>query len=387
MSAFLLPILFAGAPVDSPRAGAEAIFYLALPLRWTFSNAGQAGYMILNFCVLLAFADYCSTRSVDALIRAFSYSGLIVVGVGFYQMLAGHFGLPFPSSFFNSNGAWAQNYKQIIGAGWHRVSATFVEPSEAGGFLSSWLLFELILANGGNSRLRHWLFAVLGVVVLLATTSSTGYATIALILAFMCLRLTVYIFVSGTLPTRTTAIVVCIVIVGAGFLFLGHDASLLDAVLWNKTGSSSAVHRFATVSRAISVIGETYGLGAGLGSNRAFGMLAYIGSNLGIFGLLIFVYLVVQLYTETYGMLRAASYRSDSRVRCIACALAFSANLIGAVLSGAEISAPSVWVAWGLLLAALQAQRLLAGSEAYIRHPSFLKNVCPEGDSLSARAC
>src|ERR1700761_5782251 len=51
ISSFLLPVLFEGTPVDSPRAGAEAVFYLALPLKWSFSNAGQAGYMVLNFFV------------------------------------------------------------------------------------------------------------------------------------------------------------------------------------------------------------------------------------------------------------------------------------------------------------------------------------------------
>jgi hypothetical protein len=103
ISAFLMPILFEGTPVDSPRAGAEAVFYLALPLRWSFSNAGQAGYMMLNFFVLLAFADFSATRPSARLMDAFTYSGVIVVLVGFYQMIASRFGLPFPASFFNSN--------------------------------------------------------------------------------------------------------------------------------------------------------------------------------------------------------------------------------------------------------------------------------------------
>src|SRR5689334_15567051 len=49
VSAFLLPILFEGTPVDSPRAGVENVAYMAPPpLKWSFSNAGQAGYMVLN---------------------------------------------------------------------------------------------------------------------------------------------------------------------------------------------------------------------------------------------------------------------------------------------------------------------------------------------------
>src|ERR1700735_3103771 len=46
-SAFVLPILFHGLPVDLGRAGPDATFYSRLPLQWSLSNAGQAGYLAL----------------------------------------------------------------------------------------------------------------------------------------------------------------------------------------------------------------------------------------------------------------------------------------------------------------------------------------------------
>lgn len=359
ISAFLFPFFFEGTPVDSPRAGAEAVFYLALPLHWSFSNAGQAGYMVLNFFVLLSFADFCVKRPLERLMDAFTYSGVIVLLVGFYQIICYRVGLPFPASFFNSNGTWAQNYNQLIGSNWHRVSATFVEPSEAGGFLSSWLLFELILANWGSAnRTRHSMFAILGCVVLLATTSSTGYATFALVMLFLVGRFAFGVLGQGRLPIRTGVTIATVVIVAAGFLALGHDASLLDAVLWNKSGSTSAVTRFATVWRAVAVMQDTYGFGAGLGSNRAFGMLAYIGSNLGIFGLAVLSYMLAQLFGETFGSLRTGSANVTIRVAIIACAAAFAANLISMALSGAEISDPRLWILWGMFLASMRVQTI-----------------------------
>jgi hypothetical protein len=357
VSAFLLPILFEGTPVDSPRAGAEAVFYLALPLRWSFSNAGQAGYMVLNFFVLLAFAGFCTGRSLERLLDAFTYSGVIVLAVGFYQLICYRFGLPFPASFFNSNDTWAQNYNQLIGANWHRVSATFVEPSEAGGFLSGWLLFELILANwGATNRTRHWIFATLGCIVLLATTSSTGYMTAALVLAFMLCRLAFGVLSRGRLLVRTGLTIATVVVVGIGFMALGHDASLLDAVLWHKSGSTSAVTRFATMWQALAVMQDTYGLGAGLGSNRAFGMFAYIGSNLGIFGLVVFSYMLAHLFGQALSYLRESSVSLTVRGAVAACAAAFGANLISMVISGAEISDPRLWILWGMFLASVRRQ-------------------------------
>jgi hypothetical protein len=357
VSAFLLPILFEGTPVDSPRAGAEAVLYLPLPLRWSFSNAGQAGYMILNFLVLVAFADFCAGRRVQLLMDAFTYSGLVVLLVGFYQMIANRVGLPFPASFFNSNGTYGQNYNQIIGPGWHRVSATFVEPSAAAGFLSSWLVFEVILSSWGPiKRTRHWIFVMLGCVVLLATTSTTGYVTVALVLAFIGGRIGLEVIGRGRIPIRIAMTVASAMLVGVGFFTLGHGAGLLDAILWHKAGSASGVARWQTVRHAFTVLQDTYGLGAGLGSNRAFGTLAYIGSNLGIFGLVVFSYMLAHLLGKTLSSFRSPSTSLAGRVGTIACAAAFLTNLISTMISGAEISSPRMWVLWGMLLASLRAQ-------------------------------
>jgi hypothetical protein len=365
VSAFLLPVLFEGTPVDSPRAGAEAVFYLAFPLKWSFSNAGQAGYMVFNFLVLLALADYAAKHSTRRLIDAFSYSGMIVVAVGLYQMLAFRVGLPFPSSFFNSNAVWGQAFNQMMAGGWHRVSSTFVEPSEAGGFLSCWLLFELVLANwGSTNRRRHWLFALAGCLVLLATASSTGYATVALILAVLAARLAFEIVNRGQIPIRIGLAAAGIVVVGAIFLMRSGGSSLLDSVLLHKAGSSSATYRTATVWRAFDVLQDTYGLGAGLGSNRALSMLAYIGSNLGVFGLALFLFMIGHLYAKGFNLLRGRPWRMNNRVAVIACAAAGAANLIGMTLSGAEISNPRIWVLWGMMLACIRAQTLTADSEA-----------------------
>jgi hypothetical protein len=364
ISAFILPVLFAGIPVDSPRAGAESVFYLALPLRWSFSNAGQAGYMLLNFFTLLALVNSCVDGSVRPLTEAFSYSGLIVLVVGFYQLLSFHSGVPFPTSFFNSNVAWAQNYNQMIGSGWHRVSATFVEPSAAGGFLSGWLLFEFIMANWSSTeRARHWVFALLGCVMSLATTSSAAYLTIGLMLVFMVARLTFEVVARNRILIRMGKTVLAMVLASAVFLFLGHDPHLLDAVLWHKSTSSSAVVRFATVWRALGVVQDTYGLGAGLGSNRAFGTVAYVGSNLGLFGLFMFFYLMVHLFLGVVRGLRITSTSPDDRVVLIACAVALVAHLLGSAVAGAEISDPVLWVLWALVLASVRVPSLVTTGE------------------------
>ena len=109
---------------------------------------------------------------------------------------------------------------------------------------------------------------------------------------------------------------------------------------------------------------NTYGLGAGLGSNRAFGTLAYIGSNLGIFGLIVFSYMLAHLFRNTFSYLRSSPTSMTGHVAVIACATAFAANLLSMVISGAEISNPRNWVLWGILLASLRAQTSVVLSES-----------------------
>ena len=355
ISSFFLPRLFDGIPVDSPRAGAEAVFYLALPLHWSFSNMGQAGYMVLIFMVLLAFAD-CAERRFDDLLDAFTYSGLIVTLVGFYQMLSFSSGLPFPSTFFNSNGAWAQNFNQMIGDGWHRVSSTYVEPSDAGGFLASWVLFELILANWGVRRRKfHGACLLAGSTILLATTSTTGYVTIGLVMGAMAVRFTYELMTRRRILIRIGLAITVLILAGTAFVATHHGMGLLDSVVLNKGSSSSGIHRMATVWRAFAVVEETYGLGAGLGSNRAFGTFAYVISNVGIFGFTLFFIMSGHLLTAAWQSLQSSTGSRSGRLALSACIAAFVTNLLSLAISGAEITNPRLWIAWGLAIAAIRA--------------------------------
>ena len=72
-SAFLLPHLFAGIHVDTPRLGMDPVS--TTPLDWSMSNAAQAGYLVLNS----VFFIYVMWRSddiyyIDQLAKAFVWS-------------------------------------------------------------------------------------------------------------------------------------------------------------------------------------------------------------------------------------------------------------------------------------------------------------------------
>ena len=357
VSALVLPVLFQGLPVDSPRASVDTSYYTQLPLRWSFSNAGQAGYMILNFMLVLQLVQVSAKRQrLERLINAFSWSGVFAAGIGLYQMGCYRFGLAFPSWLFNSNQAWAELPNQLIGAGFSRISATFVEPSGAAVFLAAWSVFELSLAMGrARQSGRHWLCAALGTIVLVATASTTGYITAAAMWVVMAWDCMSTLLRYGVIKPKVTLAALGLAAAGLAALALLPGAwPLLDAVVFNKGESMSALHRTATFGRAVEVFQGSWGLGVGLGSNRAMSVLFYVLSNIGLPGVVLAGWLLLHIYSQVRA--RLASVHCDVTVRTYLLALsaAFLATIFALILSGAEISQPQLWVVWGLLLGTIR---------------------------------
>jgi hypothetical protein len=354
LSAFILPVLFDGLLVDSPRAGIDEGYYTQSPLHWSLSNAGQAGYMILNFLLILRLLQLVSQPGrLARLVNAFSLSGLFVVAVGAYQAVCNRIGLPFPSWLFNSNEAWAQAPNQIIGAGFSRISATFVEPSDAAGFLAAWSVFELSLAISGARRSGwHWFLAALGSVMLVETTSTTGYVTALIMWTVVACDCGVAILRHGWIKIRPTLALIAIGTATVVVLATIPKAHLLlDAVLFHKSESVSAVHRISTFGRAIGVFQRSWGLGVGLGSNRAMSVVFYILSNLGFPGMLLSGWLLAHLYSQTWRGLHRFGTDPETLRLLAALSGALIANIVALLLSGAEITQPRLWILWGLLLA------------------------------------
>jgi hypothetical protein len=369
-SSFVLPLIFDGLPVDAPRDGVDKSYYTQSALHWTSSNLGQAGYMFLNFAMIVYLVQSAIRPGrLERLVNAFSWSGVFVAAVGILQTLGPRVGVPFPTWLFNSNEVWAQASNQYIGGDFSRLSATFVEPSEAAGFLAAWSVFELSLAiSGVRHNGWHWLLAGLGSVMLIKTTSTTGYVTAAIIWLVMVWDCAESILRHGWIKAKGTIAV--LVLAGSAvvaLLTVPGAWRLLDEVLLNKGQSHSALHRTATFARAVGVFQQSWGLGVGLGSNRAMSVFFYVLSNLGFPGMLLVLILLAQLYHQIHTRIYRPGIDRGTRSLMSAVGGAFVANLIALLASGAEITQPRLWILWGLLLAAIRtdwlAQRLALPAE------------------------
>jgi hypothetical protein len=354
-SAFASPVLFAGTPVDNPRKGVDASFFSQLPLHWSFSNGGQAAYMVLNFIMLLHMLQMSTQPDYTKRLQTtFSLSGVCVVAIGAYQLLCGHVGLRFPSWLFNSNTAWGQSYNQWFN-GISRLSATFVEPSDAASFLSAWALFELTMVIGSSeSRAWHWSCVVAGTIALVETASTTGYVTVAVMWSIISVITAKTVLTRGRLNVRAM-LALTIMAVGAIVALAAMPSArlVLNGVLFGKTTSASGVHRVATLGRAVDVFYDTLALGAGLGSNRAMSLLFYVLSNLGLPGVVLLSCLLCQLYLQYRHFTHTCSHRA-TRGFVQAAGAAYVANLLAMLFSGAEVTAPRLWMLWAMLAVGLR---------------------------------
>ena len=287
LSAFVMPRVFAGTLVLSNRNETHEF----VPLQWTLSNLAQAGYLTLNVATVIYAVQVVRTRGqAERLMKAFYWAAFIVVAIGFAEFIADRAGWDFPYELFNNNSGYAQGFEQEIDS-IHRVNSTFMEPSMAGSYLAA-VSCGLLAGFWSGGRKTSQLLALLGVLsALVLTTSGTGFATMAI---GVCLFI-VHIWRSRKLKRRrklsVSKWIFILSALGIAAYTFFSSPDLVDAV-WtatiDKINSFSFWGRLAKEVQALIVFANTYGAGAGLGSNRASGLLTTMLSSVGVVGTFLF---------------------------------------------------------------------------------------------------
>ncbi len=366
VSAFLFPVIFAGLPVINARAvegdvaAAFALGGQTSPLRWTFENLGQAAYLTLNLAaiVYVAFVSRQNGQSRRAM-KALRGAIFAVAVIAMLQSFVAWRGLDFPLLFFKSNAAYSQGYGGAFDAV-RRVNATFDEASYAGGFLAAAVLGMLAARlRGGYANLSSILLLI---VSLILTTATTGYAALvigAILLSCYFVRRTL----SGRLPRRVLWQLGggALLAVGAVVLLLTLDAPLRQAALDSTIGKADTVSSFSRVSvdlYSLRLLAGTYGLGTGLGSNRPSSLGAYLLSNVGIVGSVLFVVFVLRLLKCLFRVSRSEGRGSYAMVAWMLVGI-----LIAQGLALPDISWPPFWgtLMMGVSLLVAETSRLRQG--------------------------
>jgi hypothetical protein len=306
VSSFLMPYLFAGTPVISARdrSDMDIILFNLEPLRWTLSNLGAAGYMVLNVsAVLFAVLVTETAEQAATLGRALRWAVGIVVVVGLVQQLFVAANWNFPYSVFSNNPNADPDTLYEEFNGFVRINSTFSEPMNSGSFLAA-ATSGLLAAYLHGRKSRYILAIVAAIAVLLVSTSTTGYIATALM---FCVLL-VYFRPSrgpqpgGHRPSYRGWVTVSAMMLGAAGLSIVFIPSLSEAVLAmtvNKGQGTSLASRVIADQDTIRLLESTYGFGVGLGSTRPSSLVAALASTVGVVGTVIagvVVYKIIQRF-------------------------------------------------------------------------------------------
>jgi hypothetical protein len=345
ISAIILPIAFGGIPVFSGRLGIDENFLSGgVPLHLQSGNLIQPAFLILN--ILVVFSAAKQGQYTDAAHKAFIGSAYLIIFIVLLQVLFFWAGLPFPITLINNNPGYS--VVDLLAGGSLRPSGSFTEPSTLGAVLAA--LFAAFLWRY-LARKSSLLSAALTALACLLAASSSSFAAVAIVVIILVLtqpivRLPWYIRISRL--KRFSAIFGSVILL-ALLMLIPTIRSLILAQTIEKSASSSALARLGADAYAFTLVGRTYGLGVGLGSNRPSSFVAALLSQVGVIGILLFA-------CAAWSTLRNLP-RSD---RWIGMAL------LGLLLSMAfglpDLSFPYLWVLFALAAQSKAADSLLSQS-------------------------
>ena len=344
-SALVLPRVFVGMPVLSPRLDAD---YEA-PLEFSNSNLGQAVYLMLNVGLLWYAGQTCRTgEAARGVVRAFYLAGAIVIGVAAYQLLSSFTGLPFPDDLLYSNDSFVmQNGTAILDM--PRICATYTEPAGLASFLVPLVLLAAGMAELPTAGWRDVALLIAAIAFCILSTSSTAYLGLAGIAAWAVCR---YVFLPAMRGRGSTkAAVAVLVLIVAAIVTVAVSAQLqevLRVMVFEKNQTSSYEQRSFADSHSMDLAKKTFGLGVGLGSNRASSFLPSMLSTIGLCGIATLAVLMILLVRRPRGDAAALAWHGPLAV-----------SLVGAVgvllVSGPDLSTPTIWVGMAALVAVMAA--------------------------------
>jgi hypothetical protein len=354
-TSYFMPHVFEGRIYVWPQKVAPP--FVASLLEPSPSNINQDIYLLLNTALLTTGAIFL-TRSrfpLRSVLNAYFISGFVAAGVSVWQLANKIAGVPYPESLFYSNPGWAILTGQSIGAA-PRINGSFSEPASLGSYMAS-----IVCSTGWLMILgrRSGMVPVLFVVALLCvtiSTSTTGFATLALAVVGICL----YAVITGS--ARMTAGIIKIgipVLLLVGLLTVA-SAAFAPAIISSaeevftatltKQDSASYEGRTSADTDSLMTGVDTYGLGAGWGSNRSSSLLPGLFASVGVPGLLGLGWFGFDLFKRVRWARRQPNSSADHMMVIDGCCGALVGYILSALISAPTISSATFYLLLALLI-------------------------------------
>ncbi|SMB29436.1 putative membrane protein [Serratia proteamaculans] len=318
----LSPMIFSGMYVYKPSLGIDENYLLGgVPLSFSSGNVNQIILLLLN---LLCFLCVIENKKFINDIQAVRYLNIVLIVfffVSIVELMARMGFVIVPMEIFWNN----LNMAQIGMGGQGRIHATFSEASSAGALIAAavWARISLLGID------KKSIIFLIGLIFLFSINMS-GTAIIGIAAGGA-----IFMLISNL--NRTYFIYIAMIVFMAIFYLVGGIDWLTNYIV-EKNSSDSGVHRFGADIFAIELIIKTFGIGVGLGSNRASGFLVNIFSSVGIIGGVLFLLFMVKVVKILF-----ITRLSDPYSRFY---LSFLLTmLMTMIISGPDINNPVFWCA------------------------------------------
>lgn len=332
------------------------------------TNVSQTIYLV--FLVVFAVAvsldiiNFGQRRDPKFYYVPYLIAGSLVALIGFYQLIATYFGVPYPYALLYNN-FYAQHYAQSVGEA-KRLSSTFTEPAQAAYYLVGVFYFALwVYLFSSRSKLVVLSCVLIGTALIL-TTSTTAYVALAVMWLFLLLQV-VLRRGSSYRAIRLAIVVAPVLVVAFIALYLvgGSEAvwSTFEASTIDKSSSESFEDRSEKSLHSLTLLLPTGGFGVGWGSNRSSGLLFNLLSNAGIWGTALLVWFGVRVYRHTTGAAALPAIGPRQRNLMRAFGVSIVATLVAGLVSVPELISTSFWLNVAVLIAlALHAEKTSAST-------------------------
>jgi hypothetical protein len=308
-SAYVFPRLFEG----------ETLVYMAnrgafggvklLPLKPASTNLTQSFYSILGLITFFATSQLLNS---SARLIAFRNSLLIIafldILAAMIQFGESYLGLPpILAEVRNANYAMFANYEE---GGLMRIQGTFPETSAFSAFTLPLFAFSFSLFRYNAIPAYSGSLALILLSILLLSTSTTTYFSLAIyLICFLVILLGEAFSFSVqlrlgklTVITWLLLVLVCIVLLISPEI-ITTVVNFFDLTLFHKLESSSGKERAAWITQGLINLSDTYGFGVGFGSNRCSNFFIALISSIGFLGAGLFaVFLWKIAVTRTAGL-------------------------------------------------------------------------------------
>jgi hypothetical protein len=336
-TAYLMPRIFAG---QTMIFAVRAQTSFSIPLIPATSNLTQSIYFlgdIVCFTVIYGFAStWRGHRVVGKAAMACATVNLIFAALDIVTYLTNTAELFAPIR----NATYSMLNDSEI-AGFKRIVGSFTEASAFGAITLGYFAFTGKLWLQGIYPRSSGILALLSLMALVFSTSTTAYVGLAVLLSLCYLETLIQAFWKPITRYMTFFLVGAplIVLVSITMIAMNDSASsyvqsLLNTMVLNKMSTESGVERSSWNKQAMQNFFDTFGLGAGNGSVRASSILFGIPASLGVVGTLLFAVFFAKLFL---GKPKGIQFgRVDDAFRRAA-KYACSAWFISCAISGAVI--------------------------------------------------